>query len=64
MARMRAQAGSHDVSMEEESRRILKEAVSAPDRLEDLALELFGPRHGVGLELPEHALHAPIDLGE
>lgn len=64
MARLRARAGSHGVSMEEEARRILKESVSAPDRLGDLALDLFGPRHGVDLELPEHAPHAPIDLRE
>ena len=37
-ARLRVQAASHGVSMEEEVRRILKEAVAAPARLGDLAL--------------------------
>ena len=46
------------------ARRILKEAVSAPERLGDLALRFFGPRHGVDLELPERAPHVPIDLSE
>ena len=39
--------------MEEEVRRILNEAVSAPDRLGDLALKMFGPNRGVDLELPK-----------
>jgi plasmid stability protein len=64
VARLRARAASHGVSMEEEARRILKDAVSAPERLGDLALQLFGPRHGVELKVPERAPHAPIDLSE
>jgi len=62
VARLRARAASHGVSMEEEARRILKDAVSATDRLGDLAIRIFGPNHGVDLELPEQAPHAPIDL--
>lgn len=64
LARLRARAASHGVSMEEEARRILREAVSAPERLGDLALRLFGPHHGVDLELPEHVPHVPMDLSE
>ena len=64
VARLRARAASHGVSMEEEARRILKEAVSASERIGDLALQLFGSRHGVDLELPERAPHEPIDLRE
>lgn len=37
--RVRAERGG--VSMEEEARRILKRALAAPDRLGDLATELF-----------------------
>ena len=55
---------NHGVSMEEEARRILKEAVSAPERLGDLALRIFGPHHGVDLGLPEHAPHAPMEFSE
>ncbi len=64
LSRLRMRAANHGVSMEEEARRILKEAVSAPERLGDLAVRLFGPHHGVDLELPEHAPHAPIEFSE
>lgn len=64
LTRLRARAASHGVSMEEEARRILREAVSAPERLGDLAQRLFGPRYGVDLELPVHGPHSPMDLSE
>ena len=64
VARLRARAASHGVSMEEEARRILKEAVSAPERIGDLALQLFGARQGVDLELPRREAHEPLDLGQ
>jgi plasmid stability protein len=64
VARLRARAASHSVSMEEEARRILKEAVSASERIGDLAFQLFGSRHGVDLDLPQRAPHEPIDLRE
>jgi plasmid stability protein len=64
VARLRARAASHGVSLEEEARRILKEAVSAPVRLGDLALRFFGSRDGVDLELPERAPQVPIGLSE
>ena len=64
LARLRVRAASHGVSMEEEARRILREAISAPERLGDLARQLFGPDHGVELELPAHAPHPPLDLSE
>ena len=64
LTRLRARAASHGVSMEEEARRILREAVSAPERLGDFALRLFGPHHGVDLELPAHIPHMPMDLSE
>ena len=62
LARLRVRAASHGVSMEEEVRQILKEAVASPERLGDLALELFGPQHGVDLMLPERLPHEPMDL--
>jgi plasmid stability protein len=64
VTRLRARAASHGVSMEEEARRILKEAVSAPERLGDLARQFFGSRHGVDLEFPERVPHDPIALSE
>lgn len=64
LSRLRIRAAKHGVSMEEEARRILKDAVNAPDRLGDLALRIFGPEHGVDLPLPDRTPHEPLDLGE
>jgi plasmid stability protein len=64
LSRLRLRAAKHGVSMEEEARRILKDAVSAPDRLGDLALSIFGPEHGVDLQLPERTPHESLDLIE
>lgn len=61
--RLRKRAGAHGVSMEEEARRILAQAVASPERLGDLALTLFGPVNGYDLELPEHDAHEAVDLG-
>ncbi|MDX1653893.1 MAG: hypothetical protein R3310_01645 [Candidatus Competibacteraceae bacterium] len=60
--RLRTRAARHGVSMEQEVRQILQQAVAAPDRLGDLALDLFGPTHGVDLELPSHRPHEPPEL--
>lgn len=62
LARLRVRAAHHGISMEEEVRRILREAVSGPDRLGDLALQLFGPTHGVELTLPDRESHDPPDF--
>ena len=63
-ARLRMRAARHGVSMEEEVRRILNQAVSAPDRLGDFALKIFGPNRGVALKLSEHRPHEPIDFSK
>ena len=64
MARLRARAAQHGVSMEEEVRQILRRAVAAPERLGDMAIEIFGPEHGIDLQLSEHSPHQPPDLSE
>lgn len=64
LSRLRIRAAKRGVSMEEEARRILKEAVSAPDQLGDLALRVFGPKHGIDLQLPERTPHEPLGLSE
>jgi len=64
LSRLRIRAAKHGVSMEEEARRILREAVSAPDRLGDLAVRIFGPKNGVDLQLPTRTPHEPLDLSE
>lgn len=60
---LRIRAARHGVSMEEEVRQILRRAVSAPERLGDLALEYFGD-DGVDLELPPREPHEPMSVGE
>lgn len=50
--------------MEEEARRILKETVSVPERLGDLAVRIFGPQHGVELQISAGTPHEPPDLTE
>lgn len=60
--RLRVRAAKHGISMEEEVRQILRHAVSAPDKLGDLALQHFGPDHGVELELPSRQPHEPFDF--
>ncbi len=61
-SRLRILAVSHGVSMEEEVRQILKQAVTQPIKLGDMALELFGETNGVELGVPGYKAHEPIDL--
>ena len=60
---LRIRAAKHGVSMEEEVRQILRRAVSAPERLGNLALEYFG-EDGVDLELPPREPHEPMSVDE
>ena len=62
--KLRARAIQHGVSMEEEVRRIIEQAVSNPTRLGDMATQYFGTAHGMDFEMPEHKPHNPIDLSE
>jgi plasmid stability protein len=59
---LRIRAARHNISMEEEARRILCQAVAAPLRLGDLALQLFGAENGVELVLPKYTTHEPISF--
>ncbi len=59
---LRARARRKGVSMEEEARQILKRAVSPPERLGDLFLQVFGPTKGAVLELPWREPHEPLAL--
>lgn len=61
--RLRIRAARNGVSMEEEVRRILRRAVTAPERLGDLALDCFGV-HGVELTLPAREPHEPLSFVE
>jgi plasmid stability protein len=65
VAQLRMRAARSGVSMEEEVRRILRQAVATPDRLGDLAVRLFSPAWGGGeLELPRRETPDPIELAE
>jgi plasmid stability protein len=64
LRQLKIKAAREGVSMEEEVRRILKRAVNAPERIGDLAVQMFGPTSGVDLELPEHTPHEPLDFTE
>lgn len=59
---LRLRALERGVSMEEEARQILKQAVSAPGRLGDLFVKRFGPKNGVELVLPVREPHEPPTL--
>jgi len=62
--RLRIRAATHGVSMEEEARRILQQAVGGPERLGKLAFDLFGRRHGVDLPRVTREPHEPLLLDE
>lgn len=62
---LRKRAATHSVSMEEEVRRILSEALAMPLHVSDVFLECFGEENGVTLEIPEQrAPHDPLDFKE
>ena len=61
---LRIRAAHHGVSMEEEVRQIISRAVSIPERLGDMAVDFFGKKNGVELELPCRDPHQPADLQE
>ncbi len=62
--RLRIRAAHHQISMEEEARRILRQAVAPPVRLGDLARQCFGVEHGVDLVLPDRNSHEPPKFDE
>lgn len=65
IARLRVRAAEHGVSMEEEVRRIIQQAVEAPARVGDLAVTLFRPAYGgEPLPLPERETTEPLSFGE
>ena len=63
LRRLRMRATNHGISVEEEARRIIKQAVSTPERLGDLAVRLFAPAYGSQeLELPEREITDPMEF--
>jgi antitoxin FitA len=65
LEQLRLRAERHGVTLEEEARRILKQAVAAPERLGDLAVRLFSSAYGVeDLALPERDTPEPLDFSQ
>ena len=63
LRRLRLRAADHGVSVEEEVRQIIAQAVSTPERLGDLAVRLFAPTYGgPELELPERIITEPLEF--
>ncbi len=53
-SRLKQRAQQHGRSMEEEARQILREVLDRhrPQSFMEIARELFGPEHGVDLQIP------------
>ena len=65
LRRLRVRAAQHGISMEEEVRQIIKQAVSVPEKLGDFAVRLFAPVYGgPELELPERQTTDPMKFPE
>lgn len=65
--RLKHRAAQHGRSMEEEARTILREVLEPPSNANaaDIALQLFGSKLGVDLELPpRRPFRKPPDLGD
>jgi plasmid stability protein len=63
---LKHRAAQHGCSMEEEARRILRDSLdrSYPENAADIALALFGPKHGIDLPpLPPIESPDPPDFG-
>jgi len=60
---LRQQAARHGVSMEEEVRKIIKQSVSTPELLGDMAVRLFSPVYGSGsFDLAPRETHEPLSF--
>ena len=59
---LQTRAVAHGVSMEEEVRGIITQAVLPPKKISEIFREHFGPGKGVNLELPVREVNPPLDL--
>jgi antitoxin FitA len=63
--RLRVRAAHHGLSMEEEARQIISQAVSAPEKISDVFQKYFGRRNGIELRITnKHKPHEPMDFDE
>jgi len=61
---LQTRAMAHGVSMEEEVRGIITQAVFPPKKISEIFREYFGPENGVDLELPVREVNPPLDLSD
>lgn len=62
---LRIRAAKHGVSMEEEARQIIYQAVSGPESISGVFQKLFGYKNGVDLDnLNPRKPHEPMDFNE
>lgn len=60
---LRVRAAKHGVSMEEEARLIISQAVTVPERISDVFRKYFGYDNGINLDIPnQRKPHEPMDL--
>ncbi len=57
---LRLRAKKHGVSMEEEARRIIYQAVSAPNKISLIFRKYFGAENGVDLPISKRKPHEPM----
>lgn len=62
--RLQIRAAKHGISMEEEVRKIIYQAVAVPDSLSEIFKQNFGKKNGIDLELLAHKPHDPMDFDE
>lgn len=61
---LQARAEKHGISMEEEARQIISQAVAAPQCIADVFKKYFGTKNGINLKIPRHKHHNPVDMGK
>ena len=61
---LQIRAAKHGVSMEEEARRIIYQAVCVPLRMSTVFKKYFGDKNGIDLILHHRKPHEPTDFDE
>lgn len=62
---LQLRAAKHGVSMEEEARRIISQAVATPVKMSEVFQKYFGSKNGIDLDIPCHRKpHDPMDFNE
>lgn len=59
---LRERAEKHHISIEEEVRQIITQAVDAPEKISDVFLHYFGQKNGIDISLPIRSVHQPIEF--